>query len=235
MSGVDASQRQAARVAGFTLLIGQLPAIFAEFYVLGQLIVYNNAGETARNIMAHERLFRLGIASNMIVWVLDIVFITALYVILKPVNRSLALLATFLRLIETAVLVVITLNDFDVLRVLSGADYLRAFDVNQLAALARVSIGAHGSGYIVGLIFFGLGSAVFACLWYESGYIPRALAGWGIFSSLLVGLSTFAFVIFPDFAKMVTPGVYAPIFIFEVTLGSWLVLKGLRPAIVSQR
>lgn len=235
MSGVDASQRQAARVAGFTLLIGQLPAIFAEFYVLGQLIVYNNAGETARNIMAHERLFRLGIASNMIVWVLDIVFITALYVILKPVNRSLALLATFLRLIETAVLVVITLNDFDVLRVLSGADYLRAFDVNQLAALARVSIGAHGSGYIVGLIFFGLGSAVFACLWYESGYIPRALAGWGIFSSLLVGLSTFAFVIFPDFAKMVTPGVYAPIFIFEVTLGFWLVLKGLRPAIVSQR
>src|SRR3970282_1864582 len=127
-STIDESQRKAARVVGFAYLFALIPALFAEFYVPAQLIAYNNAAETARNIMAHERLFRLGIASNLTVFAVDVVLITALYVVLKRVNRNLALLAAFWRLIETAILVVITLNDFDVLRVLSGADYLRVFE-----------------------------------------------------------------------------------------------------------
>ena len=57
----------------------------------------------------------------------------------------------------------------------------------------------------------------------------------GNISSSLVAICTFAFIIFPDFAKLVTPGVYAPIFIFEVTLGFWLLLKGLRPVSDSHR
>ncbi len=162
------------------------------------------------------------------------VLLTALYVVLKPVNRSLALLAAFWRLIETLILVVITLNSFDVLRILSGADYLRVFEADRLQALARLSIGAHGAGYNVGLVFFGLGSTVFCYLWFKSNYIPRALAGWGVFSSLLVGICTFAFIIFRNLAKILTPGCYAPIFIFEVTLGLWLLVKGLRPSGVAE-
>lgn len=231
---IDESQRRAGRVVGFAYLFGQVPAIFAEFYVLGQLVVYNNAAETARNIMAHERLFRLGIASNLIVFAVDVVLITALYVVLKPVNRSLALLAAFWRLVETTVLVVTTLNDFDVLRVLSGADYLRVFEADRLQALARLSIGAHGAGYNIGLLFFGFGSTVFSYLWFKSNYIPRALAAWGVFSSLLVATCTFAFIISPNFAKIVTPGCYAPIFIFEVTMGFWLLLRPLRPTKIAE-
>ena len=230
ISTIDESQRKAARVVGFAYLFALIPALFAEFYVPAQLIAYNNAAETARNIMAHERLFRLGIASNLIVFAVDVVLIIALYVVLKRVNRSLALLAAFWRLIETAILVVITLNDFDVLRVLSGADYLRVFEADRLHALARLSIGAHGAGYNVGLLFFGFGSPVFCYLWFKSGYIPRALAAWGVLSSLLVGASAFAFIIFPELAKVVTIGYYGgPIFLFELTMGFWLLLKGLRP------
>ena len=101
---IDESQRKAARVVGFAYLFALPPAIFAEFYVLGRLIVNNNAVDTARNIMTHERLFRLGTASNLTVFAIDIVLITALYVVLKPVNRHLALLAAFWGLIETAIL-----------------------------------------------------------------------------------------------------------------------------------
>lgn len=229
ISTIDESQRKAARVVGFAYLFALIPALFAEFYVPAQLIAYNNAAETARNIMAHERLFRLGIASNLTVFAVDVVLITALYVVLKRVNRNLALLAAFWRLIETAILVVITLNDFDVLRVLSGADYLRVFEADRLHALARLSIGAHGAGYNVGLLFFGFGSPVFCYLWFKSGYIPRALAAWGVLSSLLVGASAFAFIIFPELAKVVTIGYYGgPIFLFELTMGFWLLFKGLR-------
>ena len=97
---IDQSQRKAAKVVGFSYLFALPPAIFAEFYVLGRLLVYNNAVDTARNIMAHERLFRLGIASNLTVFAIDIVLITALYVVLKSVNQHLALLAAYLSRID---------------------------------------------------------------------------------------------------------------------------------------
>src|SRR2546428_7337281 len=165
---IDESQRKAATVVGFSYLFALPPAIFAEFYVLGRLIVYNNAVDTARNIIAHERLFRLGAASNLTVFAIDIVLITALYVVLKPVNRYLALLAAFWGLIETAILVVALLNDFEALRLLSGADYLRVFEPDRLQALARLAISAHGAGYGVGLVFGGSRSQLVCDLWVKS-------------------------------------------------------------------
>src|SRR5438874_12538031 len=134
---IDESQRKAATVVGFSYLFALPPAIFAEFYVLGRLLIYNNAVETAHNIMAHERLFRLGTASNLTVFAINIVLITALYAVLKSVNRNLALLAAFWGLIETAIFVVLLLNDLEALRLFIGADYLRVFEPDCLQALAR--------------------------------------------------------------------------------------------------
>ena len=126
ISTIDESQRKAARVVGFMYLFMMVTAVFAEFYVRSNLIVHGNAAETARNIMASERLFRIGIASNLITFAGDVVLVATLYVLLKPVNRSLAFLAAFWRLAECSILGVITLSDFVVLLLLSGADYLKA-------------------------------------------------------------------------------------------------------------
>ena len=218
---------------GFAYLFALPPAVFAEFWVRAQLIASDSAAQTARNIMAHERLFRLGIASNLTVFAIDVVLIIALYVVLKPVSRNLALLATGWGLIETAILVVATLSDFDVLRILSGADYLRAFDASQLQALARLSVSAHDATYRVGLVLAGLRSTVFCFLWFKSRLVPAALAGWGILASLLMAGSALLLIIFPEFAKVVSVVIYgAPIFFFELTMGFWLLLKGLPPACV---
>jgi hypothetical protein len=230
ISAIDESQRKAARIVGFTYLFAMATAVFAEFYVHARLIVPDNAADTARNIMAHERLWRLGIASNLLCFLTDVALIAALYVILKRVNQNLALFAAFVRLIETAVFLVVVINDFDVLRLLSGADYLKALRTDQLQAFAQLSIGAYGAGYIVGVVLFGLGSTVFSYLWFKSHYIPRALAVWGVFASLLVATGSFALIILPSLAKILIPGYFVPIFIFEVTIGFWLLLKGLRPS-----
>ena len=225
---IDASQRRAATVVGWAYLVALPPAIFAEFYVRTRLIAFHDAAETARNIMAHERLFRLGTASNLTVFAVDVALITALYVVLGPVNRVLALMAMGWGLVETTILVVVTLSDFDVLRILSSADYLHAFDASQLQALARLSVGAHGAVYNVGLVLAGLRSTAFCTLWLESRFIPRALAAWGILASCLMGASAFSFIVFPDLAKVVPVEIYgAPIFFFELTMGFWLLLKGL--------
>jgi len=233
---IDDSQRKAARAVGLSYLLAIPPALFAGVYVFNQLIVRNNVAETALNIIAHERLFRLGIAINLFSFMVDIVLITALYVVLRPVSRGLALFATFVRLIETALLMVVTLNEFNVLRVLSGAEYLRVFEANRLHAFANLSLGAYSAGYNVGLMLAGLGSTVFGYLWFKSDYIPKPLAMLGVFSSIVLATCTFAFIIVPDLANTITLGYFGgPIFVFEVTMGLWLTLKGLRPAAASSR
>jgi hypothetical protein len=228
MTEPDAIQRRWARVVGFSYVFALLPSVFAEFYVSGRL-VSDNAIVTAQNIIAHERLFRLGIASNLLVFAADVVLVTALYVVLEKVNRRLALLATFFRLIETTILFVAVLNDFYVLRLLSGASYLTTVNSDELAALARVSIGAHGSAYGVALLVFGFGSPVFCYLWLRSGYIPKPLAVWGLLASVWIGVCAFAFIVFPELTKVITVGYYGgPIFLFELTVGLWLIFKGIR-------
>jgi Domain of unknown function (DUF4386) len=228
MTESDPIQRRWARVVGFSYLFALVPAVFAEFYVSGRL-VSTNALVTAQNIVVHERLFRVGIASNLLVFAMDVVLVTALYVVLEGVNRRLALLAVFFRLIETTILIVAVLNDFDVLRLLSGASYLATVRPDELAALARVSIGAHGSGYGVVLLLFGFGSPVFCYLWLRSGYIPKPLAMWGLLASVWIGTCAFGFIIFPELTTVITVGYYGgPIFLFELTIGLWLLFKGIR-------
>jgi hypothetical protein len=230
MTAPDAIERRWARVVGFSYLFALAPAVFAEFYVSGRLMVSDNAIVTAQNIIAHERLFRLGIASNLLVFATDVLLVTALYVVLERVNRRLALLATFFRLIETTILIVAVLNDFNVLRLLSGASYLTTVNSDQLAALARVSMGAHNSAYGVALLLFGFGSPVFCYLWLRSGYIPKPLAMWGLLASVWIGICSFAFVVFPDLRQVITIGYFGgPIFLFELTIGLWLPFKGIRP------
>ena len=222
------SQRKAARVVGLTYLGALAPAIFAEFYVRGQLVVSSDAAQTALNIVTHERLFRLGIASNLVAFALDVALITSLYVVLESVNRGLALMALGWGLIETAILFVATLSDFDVLRILSGAEYLKAFELNRLDVLARLSVGAHGAAYGVGLVLAGLRSTMFCYLWLESRFIPRALALFGVLASLLMGVCSFSFIIAPELEKVVSVAIYGgPIFFFELAIGLWLVFKGL--------
>src|SRR2546428_4238466 len=165
-------------------------AMFAQFYARGPLIVSGDAVQTAKNIAASERLFRIGTVSDLITFAGDVILLWALYVVLKPINRNVALLAAFWRLAECAIFALITLNDFVTLRLLSGADSLRAFETKQLQALAYTFVGVHDAGYLIGMVFFGLGSTVFGYLWFKSRYIPRALAAWGIFSSLVVAIVT---------------------------------------------
>ena len=181
-STIDESQRKAAKVAGLTSLSTTAIVVIANFGIAARLIVAGNAADTARNIIAHQTLFGINIACFLVYCAGVVVLLTALYVILKPVNRGLALLAGFFRLVYALTWVVIALNLFDGLRLLSGAEYLRVFEADRLQALARLYIGKGFDAYYVGLLFFALASTVCSYLWFKSNYIPRILAGFGVFA-----------------------------------------------------
>ncbi len=230
ISTIDDSQRKAARVAGFTYLLALAAVVFANFGIHERLIVAGNAAQTARNIIAHERLFRIGIALGTTYCAGLLLIIAALYVILKPINRRLAVLAASWCLVYALMWILMTLNLFDALRLLSGADYLRVFETERLQALARLYLRARFDEYYFGLLFWGLGSTVWSYLWFKSNYIPRALAAFGVISYAWAATCSLAFIIFPNYSKVVNLWWFdSAMGIFEITLGLWLLLKGLRP------
>jgi uncharacterized protein DUF4386 len=232
---IEPAQQTAARVAGFTYLFTVATVIFAQFGIHDRLIVEGNAAETARNIMAHERLFRISIACDLIYCAGVVVLLTALYVILKPVNRSLALLAAFWRLVYALMWVLMTLNLFDALRLSTGVDHLRVFEAERSQALARLYLAARFDQYYVGLLFCALASTVCNYLWFKSNYIPKALAAWGVISSVFCATCTFAFTISPNFAKVVNLWWFdSPMGIFDIATSFWLLFKGLRPSVVAE-
>ena len=141
-------------------------------------------------------------------------------------DRNLALLAVFLRLAEVAIHYVAILGSVVALMLLSGADYLQTFDTSQLHSLARVAVSAQGAGVNLGFVLLGLGSTVFAYLLLRSGYVPKALAGLGIFASLLLATAAVSIIVFPTVARPFYLPAMAPMGIYEITLGFWLLIKG---------
>jgi len=228
---IDAPQRKAARVAGLSYLLTFAIVVLVNFVIHDRLIVDGNAAETARNILAHEAFFRLGIVGDLLYCVGVIVLLTALYTILKPVNQVLALLAAFWRLVWVLMWLVMTLHLFDVLRLLNGVDDLRAFDVERLRGLAMLYLGTRFDYYYVGLLFGALASTICGYLWFKSRYIPAALALFGMISSAWCVACTLVFYIFPHFSNIVNLWWFdMPMGIFDIVLSFWLLIKGLRPS-----
>jgi hypothetical protein len=234
ISTIGELQRTAAKIAGLACPISFATVVAVNFGIFARLIVTGNPAETARNILAHETLFRIGVAGDMVYCVGVVVLLTALYVILKPVSQNLALVAAFCRLVHGLTWVLVTINLFTALRLLSDADYSRAFGPDQLSALARLYLSGFDQ-YYVGLLFWGLGATVGSYLWFKSNYIPRALAALGVISGGWCVACTFVFYIFPDFAKVVNLWWFdSGMAIFELALSFWLLFKGLRPSGVAE-
>lgn len=224
---IDQSQRNAARAVGAVYLITNQLAWFAEFHVRGKLIDYGSIAKTITNITAHQQLFRLGLSCELLTFACDLIIIVGLYVVLKPINRTIALLGIAFRLIETAIVAIMTLTTFDVLRLLSGASYLKGLDSTHLQAMVGLALGAHDAGYNLGFLFFGVGSTAFAYLWFKSRYISRVLAVWGILGGILTAASTFVYTLSPHLASVVEPACFIPIGTFELIVGFWLLFWGL--------
>ena len=209
--------------------------VLANYGINIRLIVPGNAAETARNITAHETLFRINIACNLSYVVSLVVLLAALYVILKPVNRNLALVAAICRLLVALMWCVTALNTLGALRLLGEAVYLPVFKLDQLQTLARLQIATSYDAYYVGLPFWGLASTVCSFLWWKSRYVPRALAAFGMISSAWCVICAFAFIAFPRFDATLNASWFdLPMVIFEMALGCWLLFRGLSPSGLAQ-
>ena len=167
------SIKTTARIGGVLYLILILVGMFAVIFVRDKLIVSGDATATANNIIASQLLWRTGIVADLIMHVLDIPIMLVIYILLRPVNKNLALLALLFNLIQTAVLVANKLNLVAALLPLESADYLKAIDPQLLHAQMYLSLKLHDIGFGIGLIFFGFTCLVNGYLIFRSGYLPK--------------------------------------------------------------
>jgi hypothetical protein len=227
---IDNSQRTAAKVVGIAYLATFAIVVYVHYGILWRLITENGV-ETARNILAHETLYRIGVAGTVLFSAGVIVLLTALYVVLKPVNRGLALMSAFSWLVWAFMWLVMALNYFHALLLLKGADYMHVFEAERLQAWAMLYFKMGFDIYYVGLFFWGLASTLCAWLWFKSRYIPRSLAAFGILSSAFAAACSLALFIDPNFDKIVGLGWFdSPMGLFDIALSLWLLFKGLSPS-----
>jgi len=226
---VDISPRTAARIAGVGYLVIIIAGLFAEFFVRSELIVRGNAAATAGNIIASEGLFRVGIAADTVMLVFDILVALALYVLLRPVNKDIALLAAFFRLVHAAVSGVNLLNMLFVLPLLGQTGYPVAFDPSQLHALALLFLNAHNYGYLIGLVFFGIHCLILGYLILKAGFIPKILGILMILASagyLIDSFANFLLINYADYAAVFLAIVAVPAITAELSFCLWLLFQG---------
>ena len=223
---VQISPQVYARIGGILYLLIIIVGALGEIFIRGKLIVPGDAMSTANNIMASQSLWRIGIAGDLLMHVCDIPLMLIFYVLLRPVNKNLALLAVLFNLIQTAVLVANKLNLLMPTFLLGNADYLKTFEPDQLAALAYVFVKAHDYGFGIGLIFFGFACLMYGYLLFRSSYFPRTLGILMAIAGLSYLVNSFTLILAPAYAGMIFP-VLVLALIGELSLCLWLILKGI--------
>lgn len=221
------TNKKTARMAGLLYFIYIITTIVADVFGRSKLIVFGDAATTANNIRASAWLFRLGFVGDLLSALFFLLAAWALYALLKPVNQDLALLFLVLNLGGVAVYSINLLNQLAALLLLSGADYLKAFQTDQRQALAMFFLYLYHNGYWIAQIFFGAWLLPLGYLVFKSGFLPRILGivmmihfvGW-----LMTFLQVFLFPSFGDIIYLTgTLG-----FISEFGLTLWLLLMGVK-------
>ena len=222
------STKNTARLAGLLYLINGVTGFFGIIYVPSKLIVLGNATATANNILASERLFPLGIVSELICAAEFIFLVWVLYRLLGGVNKTPASLMVILGLVFVPIMFVNTLSEIAALMLLRGADFLSVWGQPQREALAMLFLDLHRYGYVVGWMLGPLWLFPFGVLVFRSGFLPRVLgvlliaAGFGYLADSLVPL------LLPSYENVAGRIASIPLTVGEPAIILWLLIMGAK-------
>ena len=230
IGSIEQSPQRYARVAGVLYLAIIALGAFGELGVRGTLVVPGDAAATWARIGQSPWLWRCGIVGDLLMHVLDVPVLVILYVLLRPAGHGLALMATAINLVQTAVLVANKTHLLLPLFLLEGGPYLGALSAAQLQAMAYLAIRAHAYGFGIGLIFFGVACLVRAWLIVKCGYLPRWLGALMAVAGLSYLFNSLSLLLPFAGTASITLVVLLPAFVGELALALWLVFKGVDEA-----
>lgn len=214
-----------ARIAGALFIVSLVAGGFGEFYVPNMLIVAGNATATSHNIATSQSLLRLGFTAYLFEAICDIVLSLIMYVLLKPVQKDLALLAAFFGLVSTAVFAGGELFYFGgAILIQGGGDYLKTFSPAQLDSLTLLSIKFYGYCSGIFMCLYGIAVALRGYLIYRSTFLPRIIG-------VLVMIAGLGFIA-KNFTLVLTPAYSSDLFVLPMMIGAlaltaWLLARGV--------
>lgn len=212
------------RIAAILLVLTLVGGALGEAYVPSRLIVPGDPAATARTIMAHQGLFRAGFAFYLIEAFCDIGLAFIFYVLLRPVQKELALMAAFFGLASTAVYAVAELFYFAALIILRSGDVLKMFSPEQVSSLAFVSLRLFNYCGWIFLSFYGIPSILRGYLIFRSEYLPKFLGVLLIAGGAGFILKNFTTVLAPAYASNL---LLLPMFLAIISLTIWFLVKGV--------
>ena len=201
-------------------------------YVPSKLIVWGNAADTFNNIVANQKLFRIGLLSYMICYIFFLFLPLALYRLLESINRNYAILMVVLALVSVPMALINIQNQYNVLSLISGESYLKVFDNDYIQAQVLLYLNHYDNGHLITSVFFGLWLFPFGYLVYKSGMLPKIL---GIF--LMLGCFSYVInfignTLFANYSSLgIASYIQIPATIGEIGICLWLLIVGTRQKI----
>jgi hypothetical protein len=223
------TNKKIARMAGALYLIYMVVEILADALGRSPMIVLGDAATTAGNIMASAWQFRIGFVGDLVAAVLFLLTAWALYVLLKPVNKNLSFLFLLLNLGGVAVWCFSDLFLIASQLLLSGADYLKAFQADQLQSLAMLSLYVYKYGFLgIAQLFFGAWLFPLGYLVFKSGFLPK-IVGLLLMASCITWTTTsLLYLLYVPGYTAITKISFPLGFIAEFGLTLWLLIMGAK-------
>lgn len=218
----EMSPRRKARIAGVFFLFTIVTGVIAQGFIAERLVKSGDAAATAANILAHGALFRFGFTLYMIEMVSQIVVTILLYQLLKPVSKTVALLAAVIGVVGCGIKALSRLFYLVPGLVLGGAHYLNVFSVEQLNSVALLFFNVNELGAAIALVFFGFETLLEGYLIIRSMFLPRAL-GW---LALAGGIGWLAFL-WPPLGYRLFPYIAAVGILGSLATIGWLIVFGV--------
>ncbi len=216
------SPRARARLAGVFEGLEGFPAAFGQTVVLGMLVVSGDAAATARNILAHEALYRIGFAVPLLAVGFHIAWVVLFYQLFRPVNSTINLLAAIAMLVGCAVQALAALAYLAPLVILQNGGSLGAFTAAQQQDLALLFVNLSHLAFNTYLIFFGLWCVLAGYLIIRSTFVPRVLG-------LLLVADGIGWMLYlwPPLATSIFPVIAAVSASAEIPLLLWFLVFGV--------
>jgi hypothetical protein len=218
-----------ARLAGGCYLGFILTSVLADR--LGH-IGLGSAQEVYESVITNPTSFRLALVVGFVSAFLFLVTAWGLYVLLRPVNKSLALLFLLLNAVGVAVQCASMLPLLDALLMHDAAAHMQTFSAAQLEGLGLLSAGVYKVGFVTAQLFFGTWLFPLGYLVYKSGVLPRALGVLLIADGVAVLIWFFQGLVLPANHAIIYPGLVVS-FVAEVGLALWLLIKGVKTGAAS--
>ncbi|MGW9684825.1 DUF4386 domain-containing protein [Flagellimonas sp. 2504JD1-5] len=229
------ANNKTAHLAGLLYFLIAVTGIFSLMYVPSQLIVWDNPAETVANIKSSEFLFRMEILCELLCYLIFVLLPLILYKLFKDIQKDFATLMVVLAIVSVPISMVSVVHKFDVLSLLTDAEYLNVYGPNEIQAKVMLAFKSYYRGILVSQIFWGLWLFPFGYLVFKSGFLPKLLGLFLMIGSCGYFMDFLGRVICPDYNQLwISDYITIPASIGELGTCLWLLIMGIKTPIAKK-